>query len=523
MKKFKTTTKNKIAQNLENITTKLERYFKIGIKDKDYHLAALSFLPLLISLLYILIFFNDIQKHVALWHTKPWGEGVLSPKINIYLIPLTSMVISISYVALSHFAKKFYFSYMSRIILWWAIISNTIAFFIVVNIIYTFAPNAQIIPKPLRNIAPFLPLTALGFVVSYTLTSKFTNLATKKGLITDPNKHKHPAMILTKPSARGAGFVFATTFSILSLLIVQKTQVTMGIILSVLICGIIGILDDIQNSFSHTKLKIVENPAVRLIFLLPIPVMVMMSYGITAQYVNNPLNGEIMLSDLNFKLFGKEIAPLPYIFTLVWTLGVMNMISWSNGVDGQFAGIAGISTLTIGIITLRLIEKDPLQISIAQMAFLASGLAFGTVKYTWHPSKIMWGYGAISIGLLLSALSIVSRAKIAASVLVILIPFLDGLITIIRRVLQKRNPLKGDRGHLHHLLLDRGWKVQQVALFYWATTAFCGLISVISAEKSLALVTLTIGIIVACGIIALNIRRPTKVATKQTSNTEQNI
>ena len=196
--------------------------------------------------------------------------------------------------------------------------------------------------------------------------------------------------------------------------------------------------------------------------------------------MSNPFDGSIFLTDFAVTILGKVFMPLPYLFTLIWTLAIMNMLSWSNGVDGQFGGISGI-------------------------AFIILGLCLGFIPHPWHPSKVMWGFGAVTVGLLISAISIMSRAKVATAIMIIMIPFLDGTITVARRVLQGKNPLKGDRKHLHHLLMARGWSVKRIALFYWASTLIFGTVGLITAEKSAVPVTLISGGLVSVGIIALNI------------------
>ncbi|MFH1295313.1 MAG: hypothetical protein ABIH84_01920, partial [bacterium] len=85
---------------------------------------------------------------------------------------------------------------------------------------------------------------------------------------------------------------------------------------------------------------------------------------------------------------------------------------------------------------------------------------------------------------------------------------------IVRRLVQGKNPLKGDRGHLHHLLLERGWSPQKVAVFYWIATAFFGLVALASAENSTALATLTLGGLVAAIIILLNVSAQFKKSKK---------
>ena len=312
-------------------------------------------------------------------------------------------------------------------------------------------------------------------------------------------------MILVKPSARGGGFLFAVLFLVLALLFLPKNGVTLAILSAVLLCGLIGLIDDFQNANPGSKVKALENPIVRLVALLPLPVFIIILFGVVPQYVSNPFDGSIFLTDFAVTILGKVFMPLPYLFTLIWTLAIMNMLSWSNGVDGQFGGISGIAFIILGLLALRLVGTEPVQITTAKMAFIAGGICLGFIPHTWHPSKVMWGFGAVTVGLLISAISIMSRAKVATAIMIIMIPFLDGTITVARRVLQGKNPLKGDRKHLHHLLMARGWSVKRIALFYWASTLIFGTVGLITAEKSAVPVTLISGGLVSVGIIALNI------------------
>jgi UDP-GlcNAc:undecaprenyl-phosphate GlcNAc-1-phosphate transferase len=511
------------TQKIENITSQLEKYFKKGLKDRDLHIRILAVLPIILCYTILAYAYTNLPELVPLWYTKPWGEGILSSKINLFIIPLVATLFTATIFILAYFAKKFYFTYLSQIVLTGAVIFNIVSLATILRVVSISSTTPLAIVALPQQIQTLARLTFIGFFASFFLLPKFTSWAVKKQLVTDPGIHQHPGMILTKPSARGGGFVFSAIFTFLALIFLEKTPVVLGTTLSVLICGVIGLLDDFQNTSIRSKLKFLENPIVRLLIFLPIPVICMMAFGIVAGYINNPFNGDFVLASFSLKILGQTLTPLPYLFTLIWTLAIMNMISWSNGVDGQFGGVAGISMLVIGILALRLVETEPAQLNTAKLAFLASGIAFGFIKHTWHPSKIMWGFGAVSIGLLLSSLSITSRAKVATAIMVILIPFLDGFITVLRRLLQKKNPLKGDRGHLHHLLLERGWSPQKVAVFYWIATAVFGVIGLLSADRSTALVTLTLGGLVASGIILLNISsRFKRVEKEKTIKPKQN-
>ena len=74
------------------------------------------------------------------------------------------------------------------------------------------------------------------------------------------------------------------------------------------------------------------------------------------------------------------------------------------------------------------------------------------------------------------------------------IPFLDAVYTILRRILQKKSPFWGDRGHLHHKLLDLGWSKRRVALFYWVVSVILGLIALnlSSQEKIFAILAVAL-------------------------------
>jgi len=264
--------------------------------------------------------------------------------------------------------------------------------------------------------------------------------------------------------------------------------------------SILGVIDDFQNTHHSSSFKIFENPFLRL-FLLFLSVLPTVLSGIMINEVSNPFGQIIILK--NIHMF------LPAVFTIIWIVWLMNVMSWSNGIDGQYSGIIGISSLAIAFLALRFVPLQPIHFQVATLAAISAGSAFGFTKYNWHPSKIMWGFGAMSAGLLISVLSISIKGKIVASILIILVPFMDAIVTVIRRLIQKKNPLSGDRGHLHHLLLDRGWEPKKIAKFYWITTAFFGLVGLMTPEKySLQAAMIVIGV-VAFIIILLNLRSGT--------------
>ena len=146
-----------------------------------------------------------------------------------------------------------------------------------------------------------------------------------------------------------------------------------GIYLGAFIAMLVGILDD----------KFDLNPYVRLLVLMPLAVIVTIGFGLGTAYLTNPWGGVINLTQpqITFQLWGSHtFLILANLVSFLWMLWVMNMLSWSNGVDGQFPGIIAISSLTLGILSLRFDQANPEQVQAAVLAFATLGACLGIIK-----------------------------------------------------------------------------------------------------------------------------------------------
>jgi UDP-GlcNAc:undecaprenyl-phosphate GlcNAc-1-phosphate transferase len=109
------------------------------------------------------------------------------------------------------------------------------------------------------------------------------------------------------------------------------------------------------------------------------------------------------------------------------------------------------------------------------LAFILAGAYLGFLLWNFYPQKIMPGYGGGALaGYFLAVLAILSGAKVATAILVLGVPMMDAVYSIMRRIIQGRSPVWGDRGHLHHKLMDLGWGKRRIALFYWLVSAVLG-------------------------------------------------
>jgi UDP-GlcNAc:undecaprenyl-phosphate GlcNAc-1-phosphate transferase len=308
-------------------------------------------------------------------------------------------------------------------------------------------------------------------LISFLITPVVIKFAGKLGIIDDPKKSSHPKVIHTIPTPRGGGIPIFLALLITTLFFLPIDKHMIGVLVGAGVLVVMGILDDKYNL----------NPYVRL-GLGFIAAGAPIAAGIGIAFITNPLGGTINLSQpqITFSLFGiHSIWLIADLFALFWITFLMNMINMgAKGVDGQLSGVTVVAALTIGFLSLRY-SADIAQWPVIILAAITAGAYFGFLPWHVFPQKIMPGYGGSTLaGYLLGVLSILATAKVGVLLVVLGIPLIDTGYVIINRVLNGKSPVWGDRGHLHHRLLDAGLTKGQVALFYWTVTAVLGVIAV---------------------------------------------
>jgi len=313
---------------------------------------------------------------------------------------------------------------------------------------------------------PWLVATAVSFLTT-PLVIKF---AGRLGIIDDPVKSTHPKVIHTVPTPRGGGIPIFLALLITTLLFLPIDKHVAGILVGALILVVMGTLDDKYNL----------NPYLRLLLGF-LAAAAPIAAGIGIAFITNPLGGIINLSQpqITFNFLGTHsIWLLADLFALFWITFLMNMINMgAKGVDGQLSGVTVIAALTIALLSLRF-SADITQWPVIILAAITTGAYLGFLPWHIFPQKIMPGYGGSTLaGYLLGVLSILATAKVGVLLVVLGIPLIDTGYVIIKRILNGRSPVWGDRGHLHHRLLDAGLTKSQVAIFYWGLTGILGIIA----------------------------------------------
>ena len=154
---------------------------------------------------------------------------------------------------------------------------------------------------------------------------------------------------------------------------------------------------------------------------------------------------------------------------------------------------------------IQFLAGDPNQENIAKLSFITAGSALGFFIFNWHPAKIFPGFSGSGVfGLIIASLAILSGAKLATAGLVLLIPATDFMYTFVRRVLQGKSPVWGDRGHLHHLLLNRGLTPQQITCIYMALGVILGALALNLNSKGKLFASVLVALSVLGLILWLN-------------------
>lgn len=223
---------------------------------------------------------------------------------------------------------------------------------------------------------------------------------------------------------------------------------------------------------------------------------------VTVALIFYALGGRI--DALSIPLVGSVATPglMGLLIVVVWIVGVTNAFNLLDGIDGLAAGAAVFSSLVL--ITVSLVLGKPMVIVIG---LVFSGALIGFLRYNFSPASIFLGdSGALLIGFLLAALSVEGAQKASTAVAVAIpllalgLPIVDTALSMARRFISHKPLFAGDREHIHHKLLERGWSQKKAALVLYGVCAVFGvttLLSLVSSERIIGLVLFVLAVTIA--------------------------
>jgi UDP-GlcNAc:undecaprenyl-phosphate GlcNAc-1-phosphate transferase len=168
------------------------------------------------------------------------------------------------------------------------------------------------------------------------------------------------------------------------------------------------------------------------------------------------------------------------VLTVIWLVGMMNVVNFSDGVDGLAAGVCTIDGIAFAIIAFDLEVKGA-----AILAALTAGAALGFLFHNFHPASVFMGdAGANLLGYLLGVVAVVGSLKTGAVVALVVplailaIPFLDTGFVIAKRLKYRRKPWSADANHFHHRMARIGFSQRKTVAYLYIWTSLMAALAV---------------------------------------------
>ncbi len=158
--------------------------------------------------------------------------------------------------------------------------------------------------------------------------------------------------------------------------------------------------------------------------------------------------------------------------SVIWLVGMMNVVNFSDGVDGLAAGVCTIDGIAFAIIAFDLNVT-----AAALLAAITAGAALGFLFHNFHPASVFMGdSGANLLGYLLGVVAVVGSLKtnvvvaLVVPLVILAVPFLDTGFVIAKRLKYRRKPWSADANHFHHRMARIGFSQRKTVIYLYVWT-----------------------------------------------------
>ncbi len=307
----------------------------------------------------------------------------------------------------------------------------------------------------------------VAFVFSFASTPLVRKWAFKLKAVDVPKDgrrmHTHPI-----PRLGGLAIIFGFTVAVLCFYRAPSRRIIASFIGAGIIAAM-GVVDDIKALDAKPK------------FLIQIlaACIVVIGGNLKIDVLTNPN----FLSENPYWILPDWVS-VPV--TILWIVFITNAVNFIDGLDGLAAGVSAIMSVSLVFIALRVGEYPVALLGISLM-----GACFGFLPYNFNPAKIFMGdTGSTFLGFLLATMSIQGVFKsyaiisFAVPLLILGLPLFDAVFAMLRRISKGQSPMKADRGHLHHRLIDMGFSQKQTVFILYAISGVLGITAVVLAEST---------------------------------------
>jgi len=222
-----------------------------------------------------------------------------------------------------------------------------------------------------------------------------------------------------------------------------------GVLLAAGVITLVGAIDD----------RFDLNPALKLAGQV-LAAIIAEQAGVDVREITLPLVGA-----LQFPNAGPTL-------TVIGLVAMMNVVNFSDGVDGLAAGVCAIIAGAFAVIAFDLGQN-----AAGVLAAIIAGSSLGFLVHNFHPaSSFMGDCGANLLGLLMGTVAVTGDLKTASTVafalplILLAVPFLDTTFVLLKRVKYRRPLYIGDAEHFHHRMARIGFSVRRTVIYLYAWT-----------------------------------------------------
>src|SRR5437763_8459412 len=231
-------------------------------------------------------------------------------------------------------------------------------------------------------------------------------------------------------------------------------QLWHGVLLAAAVITLVGALDD----------RFELPPIVKLAGQL-VAAVIVVHFGVAVKAITLPFAGTLHFPNAGVTNAGP-------ILTVIGLVLMMNVVNFSDGVDGLAAGVCVIIAAAMAVIAFDLHRGQP-----GVLAALTAGAALGFLLFNFPPaSSFMGDCGANLLGLLMGCITVEAAVKTAAVVSFVLplillaVPFLDTTFVVLKRLKYRQPIYRPDSEHFHHRMARIGFSSRRTIGYLYAWT-----------------------------------------------------
>ncbi|MGP8242753.1 MAG: glycosyltransferase family 4 protein [Solirubrobacteraceae bacterium] len=227
-----------------------------------------------------------------------------------------------------------------------------------------------------------------------------------------------------------------------------------GVLIAAALITLVGALDD----------RYELPPAVKLAGQI-LAAVIVVHFGVSVKTITLPFAGRLSFPNTGIANAGPTL-------TVIGLVAMMNVVNFSDGVDGLAAGVCAIIAAAMAVIAFDLGRQQP-----GVLAALTAGAALGFLIYNFPPaSSFMGDCGANLLGLLMGVITVEAAVKTTAVVSFVLplillaVPFLDTTFVVLKRLKYKQPIYRPDSEHFHHRMARIGFSSRRTIAYLYAWT-----------------------------------------------------